>query len=244
MDAGVALTTLDRLRPTLERRGLSLTDSSHMRMYIPLVEKKEFELVVKEMGGNPWSFAVDGTRRIGEAIAGVVRWCSRDWKLHHRLTMFTTTERNVTGRELSALVVHNALKDLSKPIDSLVLFERDACSVNYACFNILTTAFYATDDFLCCCHLLSLVGGALEFETLNEFMTSWLVLVQNSPAAKSLWLGSSGQAMVGYSPIRWHSKAMIEMQIGVNFSVVPGFLNELVADGIGDATTKNVGNLH
>ena len=136
--------------------------------------------------------------------------------------------------------MQNALRDLSKPIESLVLFEHDACSVNHACFIILRTAFFATDDLLCFCHLLSLVGGALVFPALNEFMTSWLVLVQNSPAAKSLWLEKSGQAMEGYSPIRWHSKAMVEMQLGENFAVLPDFLLELVADGIGDATTKTM----
>ena len=92
MDAGVPLSTLGRLRALLERRGISLTDSSHMRVYIPLVQKKDMDFIEEEIGTNLFSLAVDGTRRNGEAIAGVVRWCTRgDWKLRHRLTMFKTT---------------------------------------------------------------------------------------------------------------------------------------------------------
>ena len=128
----------------------------------------------------------------------------------------------------------------STAIGSLVLFERDACSVNNTCFNTLTVTFSSTDDFICFCHLLSLVGGALVFVALNEFMTSWLILVQNNPAAKSLWLEKTGRPMKGYSTIRWHSKAMVICEIGENFGIVPDFLNDLVRFSIGDATTKNM----
>ena len=75
MDAGVAISIIDRIRPLLERGGASLTHSSHLRMFIPMIEAKELEFVIEEMGTKPWSLTLDATRREGEALAGVARWC-------------------------------------------------------------------------------------------------------------------------------------------------------------------------
>ena len=46
----------------------------------------------------------------------------------------------------------------------------------------------------------------VELDTLDDFMTAWLSLVQNHGAAKSLWKNSIGTAMKGYSTIRWCSR--------------------------------------
>ena len=128
---------------------------------------------------------IDATRRNGEALAGVARWCDTDWVIRHRMVLFETTEKNLNGRELSTLVTVKVLTRMKTYPMSLVLFERDACAVNHAAFQILTTTFGA-DDFLCFAHLGSLTGCAIVFEELGKFMTAWLILVQNGAAAKSL----------------------------------------------------------
>ena len=110
MAAGVQLSVCDALRSTLRGQDLSLTESSHLRMFVPLIERKESCLVIKKIGKNPWSLTLDGTRRNGEALAGVGRWCSQpDFVLHHLLTLFVTTQKNVSGRELAILVTKNEL---------------------------------------------------------------------------------------------------------------------------------------
>lgn len=240
MDAGVALNIVDRLRPLLERGGASLTHSSHLRMFVPIIEAKEIDLVIAEMGELPWSLTIDATRRNGEALAGVSRWCDQDWVIHHRMVLFETTKKNCTGRELSSLVTVKVLTRLKKDPMSLVLFERDACAVNHAAFQILTTTFCGADDLLCFCHLGSLTGCAISFEELGRFMTAWLILVQNGAAAKALWISMTGHPMVGYSTIRWHSKGQVIIDIGNDFAHVPDFLIALVAAQIGDATTTTM----
>jgi hypothetical protein len=205
MDAGVPLGVLDRLRPLLERGGISLTHSSHLRMFIPIIEKQELDRVIDEIGELPWSLTVDATRRQGEALAGVARFCDKEWVIRHRMVLFDTTEKNVNGRELATIVTAKALTKLKKASDSLMLFERDACAVNHPAFQILLVTFSATDDMLCFCHLGSLVSVAIVFVELKTFMTAWLTLVLNVAAAKALWLSMTGRPMVGYSTIRWHS---------------------------------------
>jgi hypothetical protein len=121
-----------------------------------------------------------------------------------------------------------------------VLFERDACAVNHAAFYILANTFHATDDLLCFCHLGSLVGCALVFDGLNKFMTAWLTLVQNGAAAKSLWKSMTGRPMVGFSTTRWHSRAMVVIDIAEDFAHHPDFVTALMAQQIGDATTATM----
>ena len=132
------------------------------------------------------------------------------------------------------------LTRMKKDPMSLVLFERDACAVNHAAFQILTTTFCGADDLLCFSHLGSLTGCAIVFEELGKFMTAWLILVQNGAAAKSLWMSMTCHQMVGYSTIRWHSKGMVVIDIAKDFAHVPDFLMALVAAQIGDATTTTM----
>lgn len=66
-------------RPLLERDGFVLTDYSHMRGYIPMIEAKGFELVKTEVAGRFMSISFDGTSRLGEAISVTGRFISDDF---------------------------------------------------------------------------------------------------------------------------------------------------------------------
>ena len=72
---------LDQMRGLHERGegAESMTHSSHMAAYIPKVEAKEFDLTMQELHEQRASLTLDGTRRNGEAIAGVACWCSKDY---------------------------------------------------------------------------------------------------------------------------------------------------------------------
>jgi hypothetical protein len=243
MFAGIELSKLDNTRGLLERNGESMTHSSHMAMYVPKVEAKEIETTAAELHEKKASLTLDGTRRNGEAIAGVARWCSKDYVIIHRLVLFVTTEKNVNGQELAALVT-NLWMRYGKILEDLTCFARDGCSVNHAAARRLKTTFSFADDLLCFCHLLSLVGSHMDFPVLMEFMTAWLILVQSSPAARSLFSSLIGVAMKQFSTIRWYSKMEVIIQIGENFGMVPGFLQQLLDLGIGDATSNKMMDIY
>jgi hypothetical protein len=195
MFAGIPMAKLDSIRALLERNGESMTHSSHMAAaYIPKVEACEFSAMLDEIRGQKCSLTIDGTRRNGEAIAGVGRWCSREYKINHRLVLFVTTLKNVNGQQLAALVT-NLWMRLTKPLEELTCIARDGCAVNHAAGRTLSTTFSFADDLICFCHLLSLVGGHMNFPELMEFMTAWLLLVQSSPAARELFSSLIGVAM-------------------------------------------------
>ena len=70
-------------------------------------------------------------------------------------------------------------------------------------------------------------------------MTAWLILVQRG-AARVIWKEQIGTAMIGYSTIRWWSKAEVQNEIAVNYGLLEPFLMRLDSGGIGDATTKKM----
>ena len=117
---------------------------------------------------------------------------------------------------------------------------RDGCAVNHAARDHLKGTFDLSDDMICFCHTLSCMGKRLKFESLDEFMTGWLTLVQNSPAAKSEWKSSIDGPMVGWSNIRWQNMAEVVAEIGRHISEVPKFLRRLEQMGIGEATTSKM----
>jgi hypothetical protein len=243
MYAGIPMHKLDTIRGLLERAGESMTHSSHMSSYIPKVEACEFSAMLDEISGQKCSLTIDGTRRNGEAIAGVARYCSQDYVIRNRLVLFITTEKNVNGQQLAVLVT-NLWMRLSKRVEELTCVARDACSVNHAAGRTLSTTFSFTDDLLCFCHLLSLVGGHMNFPELMEFMNAWLLLVQSSPAARTLFSSLIGVPMKRFSNIRWHSKTEVIIQIGENFGMIPEFLQKLISLDIGDATTNKMMNIY
>eukprot|EP00966_Prymnesium_polylepis_P193425 4483555-Prymnesium_polylepis.1 len=84
---------------------------------------------------------------------------------------------------------------------------RDSCSTNGTAMRNLKVVMLALQDFLCIPHTLSKVGEHITLPTLHAFMTHWLGLVQHHPSAKRLWKEETGgDAMQGYSTIRWCSR--------------------------------------
>lgn len=73
---GLPLSKVDGMRTLLQRSGYSLTNSSHLRAFIPKIEKDEVSLLAKELHGQSISTAFDGTTRLGEAVNMVNRWCT------------------------------------------------------------------------------------------------------------------------------------------------------------------------
>ena len=88
--SGTPLTVCDIFRPLLERVGITLTNSSHLRVFIPKIEAAEMTLLNREILEQYISISFDGTFRLGEAINITGRWCSTDFHLCLRLLDFST----------------------------------------------------------------------------------------------------------------------------------------------------------
>ena len=72
--AAVPLTKLEIFREILEENAYRLSDRRHMSDLVPLIISQEQADVKRELSGRPVSVIFDGTTRLGEAMAIVVRF--------------------------------------------------------------------------------------------------------------------------------------------------------------------------
>eukprot|EP00117_Sycon_ciliatum_P005069 scpid76960/ scgid9165/ len=102
LKAGIPLSKVDYLRPLLESGYGRLTYSTHMAQLIPFLHCKEEDELKKEISGAPYVAVIfDGTSRLGEALAVVLRYVDADFKIHQRLVRFHVLAKSLAGLELS-----------------------------------------------------------------------------------------------------------------------------------------------
>ena len=238
MGSGIALAKLDDLRPLLERGGCkSLGGSSNLRTYVPKVRDTEVLRLKEELKDQYFSISFDATRRCGDAVNFVARFCTESFAIVYRLVLFITAEKHLDGASTARLLTQLLLSKLGIDIFRLIAFMRDSASANGVAVRSLLATFSCSTDILCVPHTLNLVGAHFELAVLEEFLTPFIILVCNDGAAKNVWKKLIGEPVVGFSVTRWHCKAEIAMQIGMHFDKLEGLLGRLRAEGIGDATT-------
>ena len=240
--AGIPMEKIDHLRELLERGGTALTSSTHLKAIVPKIETFELNRLRKELEGQRVCVIFDGTTRLGECIAVLLRWCPGGFKsIEQRLVALRTTKTHMNGDELGALL--NTILGTTCRVQTtdVVCGARDSCSTNGKAMRNLEPMYINMEAILCISHTLSHCGEHVDLPVLNEWMTPWLGLVQNHPSARAIWKEKlGGGAMKGYSTIRWCSREECSNEISKNFGMLPGFVDTLLEDEIGDKLPKKM----
>ena len=233
--AGLPPSKIDELKGLFRE---SVPCDERMRLFVPKVEAFEFERLKRELKGQKVTVIFDGTTRLGEAIAVLLRWCPDDFSgIQMRLVTLGTTEKHMDGPELGAFILNVLTTSLGLNGADVVGGARDSCSTNGVAMRNLKVVLLSLQDFLCVSHTLSKLGEHISLPTLNKFMTHWLGLVQHHPSAKRLWKEmTGGEAMEGYSTICWCSRKVVQNELAVKLGThVDGFVDKLIDREIGDA---------
>ena len=85
MGAAIPLSKLDAFRDLLEENAVRLTDRRHMSDLIPFLHAQEQDDIKSEISERPLSVIFDGTTRLGEAMAIVVRFVDDSFTVQQRL---------------------------------------------------------------------------------------------------------------------------------------------------------------
>ena len=101
--AGIPLSKIDDLRPFLEKHGHRLTASGHLSELIPsILEKEKRDLQsVEEV-----SIIFDGTTRLGEALAVVIRFVQENFKPTQRLLRLQVVAKALKAEELAQRLIN------------------------------------------------------------------------------------------------------------------------------------------
>ena len=225
--AGVPLAKVDSPRSFLEKYGHRITSHSHLSEMIPAVLAKEKETLKSELSGaNSFSVIFDGSTRLGEALAIIVRYIDGNWNLEQRLVSFQTLAKSLKNDELAKCLLECLAINYSIKPTGLLAAMKDGAAVNEATIRQIQFYFPQAFSVTCFSHTIDNVGKHFEFRGLDKFIMYWTAMFSNSPAVRLAWKDRTGKAMRSHSKTRWWSQFEIMKQVFEYYGDVEPFLRE------------------
>lgn len=225
MRAGVPLNKLNIFRSLLEENGFRLCDTRHLLDLVPFILSEERKRVKAEIDGKSLAVTFDGTTRLGEVMAIVVRFIS-DWKIQQRLIRLRFLMKSMTGEEVARELISALSTELGVQSDFVKAVMRDRASVNNVATRTLQVVYLHFVDIGCFSHTLNSVGEKMKTPLLSSFVSLWIALFSHSPKAKAIWKQQTGRSMKSFSKTRWWSKWEIFHQLMVQFGDIRKFLDD------------------
>ena len=228
LKAGIPLYKMDDFRELLEEGCYCLTSAPNMQQLIPFIRKEE-EMIKREISGNNVSMIFDGTARLGEALAIVLRFVTADWEIKQRLVRLQLIAKSLKGEELARELITVLAQQYNVQNNNLCAAMRDGASVNGAAMRTVKVVFPRVVDVRCFSHAIDCVGDHFNIPTLKRFLQLWNALFAHSPATRLAWRERTGISNKSYSPTRWWSWWEVANQIMLQFAEIQPFVLERLA---------------
>ena len=217
LKAAVPLRKLDCFCELLEEHAYRLSDRRHLFDLIPFVHSEEESKIRQEISGKPVSVIFDGTTRLGEALAIVVRFVSDEWSLEQRLVKLQLLTKSMSGEEIARELINVLSVRYSIDSSRLLACMRDRASSNNVAVRTLKIVYPKLLDVGCFSHTIDRVGEYFNIPILSEFTSAWIMMFSHSPKVRLLWKEQTGRAMGSYSATRWWSRWEIMKQLMVQY---------------------------
>ena len=138
LSGGIALAKVDALRPLLEKYGHRLTNRAHLSELIPAGLENEKDKLKKELKDvKEASVIFDGTARLGEALAVIVRYVQENFQPTQRLIRLGILAKALKGEELVQRLILCLAVDYHFGPTAIIGEMRDGASVNGAALRQL-----------------------------------------------------------------------------------------------------------
>ena len=206
LKAGVPLSKIELFRDLLEENAYRLTDRRNMLDYVPFILKDEEKTIRQEIKGKNVSVIFDGTSRLGEALAVLLRYMDDEFTLQQRLIRVQMLSKSLTGEEIARELLTVLSVTYSIHPNNLLAAMRDRASTNNVAMRTLSVIYPNVVDIGCFSHTIDHVGSKFKTPVLVDFTSSWISLFSHSPKCRLLWKTRTGRSMKSYSSTRWWSK--------------------------------------
>ena len=133
LSAGIPLSKIDHLRSFLEKYRHRLTAHGHLSQMIPSIIEKEKETLKTELSlVDGCSVIFDGSTRLGEALAIVVRFVDDEWNVQQRLIRLQVLAKSLKANELAQCLIQSLAVEYSIHLGVLLAAMKDGAAVNHA----------------------------------------------------------------------------------------------------------------
>lgn len=152
-----------------------------MRNLIPFVSRNETKMIKSEIKGRNVLIIFDGTTRLDEAVAIIVRYVVDTDLIRPQLQVKSTT-----GEEIAREIVNTLSVEYVISTKRVLASIRDTASSNEVAIRRTIKVDYPdTLDVGCFSHSIDHVGKIFHMPTLEDFMRLWISLFAYSPHSYS-----------------------------------------------------------
>ena len=227
LKSGVPISKIDDFRPLFEESGYRLAGRKPMSDLIPFVLTEERRKIKAEIEGLPVAVIFDGTSRLGEALAVIIRFVDRSTlTIHQRLIKMQLLSKSLAGEEVARELLSVLSTEFGVSSNSLLAVMHDRASVNAVAVRKIKVLYPLFLDIGCYSHTIDHVGDKFSTPILHEFGILWISLFSHSHQARLLWRSQTSQSMRSFSPTRWWSRWEIYDQLLNLFGDVQPFLQD------------------
>ena len=225
LKADVPINKIPVFREILEENALRLAGRNPMSDLIPFVLQEEKQQIRSEINNKPISVILDGTTRLGEALAAIIRYVEpTDFCIQQRLVRLQVVTKSMTGEEIAREIL-SVLSTQYGVVSSHLLaamHDRASTCTNNVAMRSIRILYPSLLDIGCYSHTIDHVGEKFITPTLHEFGLLWVSLFSHSPKACVAW-----RSMASYSKTRWWSRWEVFQQVMAQFGDLVPFLEEI-----------------
>jgi hypothetical protein len=167
---------------------------------VPLILQQEQANIRQEILGRYVSVIFNGTSRLGEALAVVVRFISNEFTIEQRLVKLQMLAKSMKGEEIAREPISVLSATYGIGSGFLLAAMRDGASVNNVALSTLKVVYPQLVDVGCYSHTINHVGERFSTPTLSEFLTAWILLFSHSPKTRLLWREKTGKSVATVPP--------------------------------------------
>ena len=129
LKSGVPLSKVESFRDLLEENAYRLTDRCNLLDYATFILKEEESRIRSEIDGQQISVVFDGTSRLGEALAIIIRFIDQDWCVQ--------LSKSLSGEEVARELISVLSVTYGVRSSNLLASMRDRASVNNVAMRTL-----------------------------------------------------------------------------------------------------------
>ena len=159
LKAGVPLSKISKFRDLFEENAARLTDNHGMYDYLPFILSEEETRIRSDINDRPVSVIFDGTSRVGEALAILLRFVDAEWCVQQRLVRVQMLAKSLSGEELARELISVLSVTYSITSNTLLAAMRDGASVNSVAIRTLKVVYPLLFDVRCFSHTIDRVGS-------------------------------------------------------------------------------------
>ena len=132
--------------------------------------------IKSEVSGRQVSVVFDGTTRLGEAMAIVVRYIDDSFTIQQRLIRLQLLAKSMAGEEIAREIINALSMQLCVSSNLVVAMMHDRAACNGVALRTLKVVYPMLVDVGCFSHTLDLVGEKLSIPHLSASTVWWVSL--------------------------------------------------------------------